>query len=390
MKYLLWILGLFAAAVAITSAAHNPAYVLLVYPPYRIELSLTLFVVLLVLTFVSGYGLVRLIIAAVQMPAYVREFRLERAQAKVRALLDKELGAFFEGRYAAAEKAAARAMELGDTSALHPIIAARSAHELREYKKRDAYLAAAEGKTIGGSTMRLMTTSKFLLDQRKPRSALEALKKLRDSGVKGHLGAMSLELKAHQQAGNWDQVLKVLDTLEKRSSIDATLAVQLRQQAWLEIIRQQEDLASLTVCLKKIPADFKRRSKIAATAARALIQHGGDSLALQLLTDSLNAQWDSNLVALYGDCHSNDVVAQIEQAEKWLIQYKQDAGLLLALGKLCLHQKLWGKAQSYLDASNSIAPSHAAYTALGRLAERLGESDVAQKYYQKAMELVKL
>jgi HemY protein len=390
MKYLLWILGLFAAAVAITSAAHNPAYVLLVYPPYRIELSLTLFVVLLVLTFVSGYGLVRLIIAAVQMPAYVREFRLERAQAKVRALLDKELGAFFEGRYAAAEKAAARAMELGDTSALHPIIAARSAHELREYKKRDAYLAAAEGKTIGGSTMRLMTTSKFLLDQRKPRSALEALKKLRDSGVKGHLGAMSLELKAHQQAGNWDQVLKVLDKLEKRSSIDATLAVQLRQQAWLEIIRQQEDLASLTVCLKKIPADFKRRSKIAATAARALIQHGGDSLALQLLTDSLNAQWDSNLVALYGDCHSNDVVAQIEQAEKWLIQYKQDAGLLLALGKLCLHQKLWGKAQSYLDASNSIAPSHAAYTALGRLAERLGESDVAQKYYQKAMELVKL
>jgi HemY protein len=390
MKYLLWILGLFAAAVAITSAAHNPAYVLLVYPPYRIELSLTLFVVLLVLTFVSGYGLVRLIIAAVQMPAYVREFRLERAQAKVRALLDKELGAFFEGRYAAAEKAAARAMELGDTSALHPIIAARSAHELREYKKRDAYLAVAEDKTIGGSTMRLMTTSKFLLDQRKPRSALEALKKLRDSGVKGHLGAMSLELKAHQQAGNWDQVLKVLDTLEKRSSIDATLAVQLRQQTWLEKIRQQEDLASLTVCLKKIPADFKRRSKIAATAARALIQHGGDSLALQLLTDSLNAQWDSNLVALYGDCHSNDVVAQIEQAEKWLIQYKQDAGLLLALGKLCLHQKLWGKAQSYLDASNSIAPSHAAYTALGWLAERLGESDVAQKYYQKAMELVKL
>jgi HemY protein len=406
MKYLLWILGLFAAAVAITRAAQNPAYVLLVYPPYRIELSFTLFVVLLALTFVSGYGLVRLVIAALQMPAYVREFRLERAQVKVRALLDKELGAFFEGRYAAAEKAAARAMELGDTSALHPIIAARSAHELREYKKRDAYLAAAEGRTIAGSTMRLMTTSKFLLDQRNPRGALDALKKLRDSGVKGHLGAMSLELKAHQQAGNWDEVLKVLDKLEKRASIDATLAAQLRQQAWLEKIRQQENLASLIACLKNIPADFKRRSKIAATAARALIQHGGDTLAQppqggrrsvpdgsavtlaqQLLTDSLNAQWDSELVALYGDCQSNDVVAQIEQAEKWLIQHKQDAGLLLALGKLCLHQKLWGKAQSYLDASNSIAPSHAAYTALGRLAERLGQSDEAFKYYQQAMGL---
>lgn len=408
MKYLVWILGLFAAAVALTTASHNPAYVLLVYPPYRIELSLTLFIVLLLLTFVFGYGLVRLIIAALQLPAYVRKFRLERAQANARELLDEELGAFFEGRYAASEKAAARAMELGDTSALHPIIAARSAHELREYKKRDAYLSAAEGKTIGDSTMRLMTTSKFLLDQRDPRGALDALQELRDSGVKGHIGAMSLELKAHQQAGNWDEVLNVLDKLEKRASIDATLAAQLRQQAWLEKIRLQEDLAGLTTCLKNIPADFKRRSKIAATAARALIQHGGGSLAQppqggrrgvpdssavtlaqQILTDSLNAQWDSELVALYGDCQSSDGVAQIEQAEKWLIQNKQDAGLLLALGKLCLHQKLWGKAQNYLDASNSIAPSHAAYTALGQLAERLGKSDEAFKYYQSAMAVAK-
>ena len=389
MKYLVWILGLFAAAVALTAASHNPAYVLLVYPPYRIELSLTLFIVLLLLTFMFGYGLVRLITGVLQLPAYVRKFRLERAQAKARELLDEELGAFFEGRYAASEKAAAHAMELGDTSALHPIIAARSAHELREYKKRDAYLSAAEGKTIGDSTMRLMATSKFLLDQRDPRGALDALQELRDSGVKGHLGAMSLELKAHQQAGNWDEVLNVLDKLEKRASIDATLAAQLRQRAWLEKIRQQQDLAGLTACLKNIPADFKRRSKIAAAAARALIQLGGGSLAQQLLTDSLNAQWDSELVALYGDCQSINVVAQIEQAEKWLIQNKQDAALLLALGKLCLHQKLWGKAQSYLDASNSISPSHAAYTALGQLAERLGKSDEAFKYYQQAMALPK-
>ncbi len=390
MKYLFWLLLLFAAAVALTAATHNAAYVLLVYPPYRIELSLTLFIVLLLFAFAFGHVLLRLIHTTTQLPEYVRQFRLKRAQTKARKLLDEALSAFFEGRYAAAEKASAHAMELGDTSALHPIIAARSAHELQEYEKRDAYLTASEGKTIGDSTMRLMATTKFMLDQRDPHAALHALRELRANGIKRHPGALSLELKAQQQAGHWDEVLDVLNQLEKSKAIDVTVASQLRQQAWLEKIRQQENLDGLIVCLKNIPADFKRRGKIAAAAARALGHHGGCSLAQKLLSDSLNAQWDSELVALYGNCHPEGdqpagMTAQIEQAEKWLNQHRDDAGLLLALGKLCLHQELWGKAKNYLDASVSIAPSRAAHTALAQLAERLGKTDEALKHQQQAV-----
>ena len=387
MKYLAWIIGLFAVAVALAILSHNPAYVLLVYPPYRIEVSFILFIGLLLLTIAFIYGLMRMIAGVLQLPDYVRKFRSDRKQAKLRKVLNEELGAYFEGRYADSEKAAKRAIKLGDTADFHHIIAARSAHELREYKKRDAYLSEAEGKKSGDSTMRLVTTGKFRLDQHDTRGALNALQEIRDSGVKNHLGALTLELKANQQAGNWDEVLNVLYQLDKRGGIDATELSQLRQQAWLGKIRQQKDLTGLTYCLKSIPADFKRRGKIAAAAARALIQYGGDTLAQQLLTDSLNAQWDSELVALYGDCKSGDVVAQIKQAEKWLVHNNQDAGLLLALGKLCLHQKLWGKAQNYLDASISIAPSHAAYTVLGELADRLGKPAEALKYRQQAMAL---
>ena len=387
MKYLVWIVGLFAAAVALTTAAlHSSAYVLLVYPPYRVELSLILFIGLSLAAFALVYGLVRLTITILQMPANVRQFRLNRIQTNARGLLEEVLGAFFEGRYAAAEKAATRAIESGETSALYPIVAARAAHELHEYKKRDAYLSAAEGKKIGDSTMRLMATSKFMLDQRDPRAALSALQELRDSGVKNHVGAMTMELKAQQQTGNWDEVLSVLDQLEKRSSIDTLVAEQLRQQAWLEKIRQQEDLADLTACLKRMPAAYKQRSKIAATAAGALIQHGGGPLAQQMLADSLNTQWDSELVALYGDCISSDVIAQIEQAEKWLAQNNQDAGLLLTLGKLCLHQKLWGKAQNYLETSLSFEASRAVHLDLARLFERLGKSGDAAQHFRLAAE----
>lgn len=387
MRYLLWVLGLFAAAVTLALATHNSGYVLIVNPPYRIELSLTLFVALALLAFICGYLLVRLMFSIIELPDYVSNFRRERTNRRSQKLLDDMLGAFFEGRYAAAEKTAARAIEAGEQSVMYPVIAARCAHELREYKKRDAYLSAAEGRTIGESTMRLVTASKFMLDQRDPQSALNALHELRASGVKGHPGVMTLELKALQQAGNWDEVLKLLDQMARHGSVEPAVAMRFREQAWLEKIKAQENLESLNACLRRIPAEFRQHGKIAATAARALINHGGCVYAKQLLTDSLNAQWDSELVALYGDCQDGDVVDQIEQAEKWLQVHQQDAGLLLALGRLCLHQKLWGKAQNYLDASISIQPSSAAYSELGHLAESLGKSDDAFRYYQRAMKL---
>jgi len=78
---------------------------------------------------------------------------------------------------------------------------------------------------------------------------------------------------------------------------------------------------------------------------------------------------------------------QIEQAEKWLKRHPQEPGLLLALGKLCIQQKLWGKAQNYLDASVSLLPSHTAYEALGQLAEQMGKQDEASRYFQQALKI---
>lgn len=385
MKYLVWILLLFAAAVALATASHNPGYVLLVYPPYRIELSLTLFVVLCVIAFISCYALLRLSVTAVRLPSYVKKYRRERSQTKARKLLEEAVRAYFEGRYALAERASAHAMELGDASPLHPIIAARSAHELREYDKRDAYLAGPKGESMGENTLRLMAKTQFLLDQKQPLSALNSLREMSESGMHKHLGALTLELKAQQQARNWDAVLEVLAQLEKRKAIDKVIADQLRQQAWLEKLRgQAEDISAMRALWKAIPDEFRQRGRIVAAAAQAFIKLGDCQSAQRLLTDILNAQWDSELVALYGECQSGDVVAQIEQAEKWLNLHQDDAGLLLALGKLCMHQKLWGKAQNYLDASISLEPSSAAYTALGRLAEKMGKHEQALAHFQKA------
>ncbi len=160
MKYLISILVLFAMAVALGTILQNTAYVLLVYPPYRIEVSLKLFVVLFVLIFGLGYWLVHLLLATTQLPGAVQRIRRDRAKSHSRKLLDVALRAFFEGRYAEAEKAARRAIRHGESSVLYEIIAARAAHELKAFERRNSYIALAESHTQGESTMRMLAAAK--------------------------------------------------------------------------------------------------------------------------------------------------------------------------------------------------------------------------------------
>lgn len=168
MKYLISILLLFAAAVALGTMLQNTAYVLLVYPPYRIELSLKLFAVLLLLVLVLGHWLMQLLSDTTRLPAVVQKMRQERAQGNSRKLLDVTLRAFFEGRYQDAEKAAVRAIKHGETSVIYPIIAARAAHELGESVRRDEYLSKAGREFQGDSTMRLLSDVRSHFGQPKP------------------------------------------------------------------------------------------------------------------------------------------------------------------------------------------------------------------------------
>jgi HemY protein len=82
-------------------------------------------------------------------------------------------------------------------------------------------------------------------------------------------------------------------------------------------------------------------------------------------------------------------VKQIENAERWLNRHSRDAVLLLTLGKLCGRQKLWGKAQSYLEASLSVEASSDGHHALAQLLERLDKPEDAARHYKRSLELAR-
>ena len=385
MRWVFWIFGLFALAVAVALALRfNAGYALLVWPPYRVELSLNLLATLLGAGFVIGYLLLRFIFGAIGLPAKVREYRERRRRENARATLLDAVSAFFTGRYGRAEKAAASVMEWEDTALLGAVLAARAAHELRRYDERDAYLARADELAPAEPAVRVIAAADMLLDQRRFQEALTALKTLPDK----HTAALRLELKAQQLARNWEQVLPLVEQLERRGVFDAAQAGQLRRYAHAENLKRKAlDRRALEECWQKIPAAQKRDAKIAAAAAQCYMALGGVAQGLQIIEQALATEWDSELVGLYADCEGGDTIRQIEHAEQWLKSNPHDAVLLLTLGRLCARQELWGKAQSYLDASISVEPLYSAYLLLAQLHDRLGNADAARRNYRASLDV---
>jgi len=389
VKTLFWILAILAAAVALTMATkYSAGYVLLVYPPWRIELSLSLFMALLLAAFVTGYIVVRLASHTLNLPAYVRAFRQERRRDKARAAMDDALLAFFGGRYAKAEKFAATALKLQESPLANALLAARAAHELKAFDRRDDYLVQAEHVAREQPEPRLMTQAELLLDQRAFAQALRVLKELQATTRK-NLAALKLELKAQTQAKNWDQVLMLVAQLEKKEAIDPLQAAQQKIAAHQENLkRRRQDVGGLREYWQKIPGYDKTDSKIALAAAQGFLSFNDCQTAMDILTDSLESQWDSDVARQYGECLGKDVLKQIERAENWLKKHPDDAALLQALGKLCAKRELWGKAQSYLEASLSIEPSAETHMALAQLLEKIGRAEEAGKHYRASMALL--
>lgn len=389
MKILIWIIAGLTLAVGLTLAAQvNDGLVVLVVPPYRLTLSLNLFVLLVLALFLLLHGLLRLAHHMLALPGHVREFKASRRRAKAQDAFKAALAAFFEGRFAMAEKNAATAAAQGESPALSALLAARAAHEQHAFERRDAYLADAALSEEDTAMPRLITQVEQLLDERRAQEALALLKDAERLGGRKHAHALRLELKALQQARQWDGVPAVVTQLAKRDGLEPVQAQQLLIAAHSEALRRRaDDLASLKDYWNKIPAELRLASKLALAGAQCFASAGDPQAAADIAGKSLDENWDSELARVYGNGLAADGLKQIERAENWLKDHPLDAALLLSLAKLCARQELWGKARSFLEASLGVEPSAEAHLLMAEMLQRLGQPEAACAHYKFSLEL---
>ncbi|MDH5480211.1 MAG: heme biosynthesis protein HemY [Nitrosomonas sp.] len=379
MRLVLWVLALFVAAVAVALVAKdNTGHAILVMPPYEIELSFSMFIVWLAGAFFAFYIVLWLI---------MRVFGYKHRKAE--HMLFSGLNAFFEGDFVQAKKNAAVALRLSDSSitkVISAVVAARSAHQLDEISLRDKYLATAEKEAPEERSLRLVTQAELLLKDGRHEEALEALQLLYSTGGLQQTSVLKLELEAQKQAQNWDAVIELANILVKRHHINKASIEQLKHDAHLENIKHKaSDVASLNKYWVGLSPVEKNNSKLTIAITRAYMNLGDCSTAHKIIERSINEHWDDGLIALYAECLDYHVNRQIECAEVWLKSRPNNAQLLLTLGKLCTHCELWGKAQSYLEASLSVEPGLTAHFALAQLNEKLGKHELATDHYNKGI-----
>lgn len=395
MRGLLWLIAVFAAAVALVIFGRaSESYVLLVYPPYRVEFSMLFFAVLLAAAFGALYIFLRMLGHTLALPTYVREYRERRRSEAAQAALASALLALYEGRYLRAEKDAAIAFESGSTPGVAALIAARAAHQLRDFSRRDVWLERA---AAGGERMQaahLVTRATLALEERDYQGARRALRQLRDNGRR-QIGSLRMLLRAERGLGNWEEVLRVATLLAKRDAITPASAEEYKIQAHIELLsRASGEKALLESRWRSVPAGDQVHPRVAAAAARHASALGAIGLARQILEQALEVEWSVPLVVLYGDLpmvaegeRSQEARQRIERAEKWLLRRPGDSQLLATLGRLCTYAELWGKAETCLEASLSFEESRGAHLALARLFERLGRAADAQRHFRRAAEV---
>ncbi|CCD39275.1 Homolog of E. coli HemY protein [Candidatus Paraburkholderia kirkii UZHbot1] len=386
IRGLIWLALLFAVAVVVaTVGGFNGGQILLVMLPYRVDVSLNLFVVALVVLFIVLYALIRAVRGVWKMPSRVAAYRARSKLAKANASLRDAVGHLYAGRFSKAEKTARDALSVDDNKGAAGLIGANAAHRLHEYARRDEWLAQIRGADLQDA--RLMATADMRADGRDADGALVALTEMQAQGGR-RIHAQQIALRAQQQLKNWSEVLKLVRMLEKREALHPAVAARLRQVAAENLLRDRRHNPDALLELWQSLSAIERQSpRLADLAAELLIALDRRAEAKKIVEDALAHNWDVRLLRRYPDCVvGGDAFPLIQRAEAWQKERTEDADLLFTLGRLCLHQQLWGKAHAFLESALKLADNEPlkirTHRALARLHEQIGDTEKAAEHYR--------
>ncbi len=386
---ILGLLGLAASVLLALAIKADNGYILIGYGEWTVEGSLAFFLLLNLLLFGALYLTLRIVSRIGATPRRLHDWREQRGAKRARKALTQGLVELSEGNWKQAERDLVRFAGKSETPLLNYLAAARSAQQQDAHERRDHYLQLAHESMPEADVAVGLTQAELQLDHAQLEQALATLKHLREIAPR-HTHVLKLLKELYQRLGDWQELGQLLPELKKRKVVepDELQALELRVfQNQLSVAAQDENLTRLQTVWNRIPAAIRFREEMVTTYVNHLMNRNEHNQVEYTLREAIDRRWSDDLVELYGRVPADDAARQLSTAEVWLKDRPRNPVLLLTLGRLCLGNKLWGKARTYLEASIGIEPSSAAYRALGALLEKMEEKEKALICFKAGLEL---
>lgn len=425
MRAALWFLFLFAVAAALALfAGNNQGTVTVFWPPYRVDLSLNLVLLVLLATFVALYATLRAMAVLLELPGQARRWRAQQRERAAHVALFDALVHLIAGRYIRARKSAELALSrerslqasgepLGHAMqlrALSHLVAAESAQALQDWPQRDRHLNdmlthSARRKSPLALELRegaQLRAARWAVDARDPQAALGWLQAL-PLGAGRRTLALRIRLKANRLA---EQTLEALETarlLAKHRGFSPLAAQSIIRSLAGELIASAHDPAQLQRVWEALQEGERTMPELAIQAAQRLAALGGEHAQVRAW---LLPVWDRLVATSDGltDIQRVKLVRALEAGlgtadepadREWLVRIEvsqqrnpRDACLQYLAGMVCLKRQLWGKAQQLLtQATVNLRDAEllrSAWLALAQLAEQRGDADAAARAWKRA------
>jgi len=384
MKTLFYFLVTFALVTVFTLIAmEDRGYVLINVWGYTIESSLVTWLVLLALAFFALHFVLRVTGQAFQVPAEMKKWRDQRRQYQASQSLLLGLENLAEGHWRKAEREVLKHINDSQVPMLNYLTAARAAHELNEFDKRDRYLNLA-GKNVKSSDVGVkLTQAELQMRQNHHEQALATLRVLQQQEPQ-HKTVLKTLAKVYQELQDWNDVIALMPLLRRLKVYDAEQLDVIEREAYIKLVTSHgnEQPVNLSDIWYRMPQSVQSNIKVLTLYVQELVRQKQSDIAEPLIRNALKRDWSNDLVRLYGVIDGADANGQLSHAESWLAREENNPYLLLTLGRLSLRCKLWGKARSYFEASIGVKALPEAHNELAHLLERLGENDLALQHYR--------
>lgn len=414
MRAALWLLALFGVAVAIALfAGNNQGTVTVYWPPYRVDLSLNLVLVLLLAAFMLLHTVLGALGALFSLPQQARRWRVQQRERALHAQLVEAIAHLLAGRFIRARRSAEAVLAQeavlaasedplahgGQARALAQLVLAESAQALQDRPTREAHLklALAQATAREGQEMHdgiVLRAARWALDDREPEAALGWLKGL-PQGASRRTLALRIRLKAARLARQTAQALETARLLAKHRAFSHGAAQSIVRGLAQNLLDDAHDTTQLRRAWMALEPAERQMPELAIHAAQRLVQLGGGADEAR---EWLLPVWEQH--ATLPDGQKVRLVRALEAGldsidAAWLGRFElaqrhnpRDATLQYLAGMACMQRQLWGKAQQLLTQAAMGLQDRSlhrnAWRALAALAEERGDAEAAARAWKEA------